>query len=216
MNLKQILKETKRHYNKKIIKYGPCYKGVDWGTDEGQKIRFEIICKKVNIKKITSIIDYGCGYGKLLEFIIKKGFRGLYQGYDISQEMIKQAQNIYKKNLKNSFFTWKYLDLKPAEYCIASGVFNIKLMINEEDWLKYITYNLKKIDKICSKGFIFNMFEDNLKENKIYSDVFYTDSKNIRNYCINKFSKDVEVVKNYYRNDFTIIVTKNNNMCLKL
>jgi len=208
MKIKQIMEVTKCHYNNKIIQFGPCYKGVDWGTDQGQKKRFEIICKKIEIKNIKSIIDYGCGYGEFYSFLKKKGFKGVYQGYDISKEMIAQAKKIFQNDLNNRFFTCKYSDLKPAEYCIASGVFNIKLMTRDVDWRKYIIFNLDKINALCKKGFLFNMFEKNLNEKRIYDDVFYINSITIHKYCLKKFSNKVDIDKNYYRNDFTVFVRK--------
>ena len=208
MKIQQILMLTKGHYNDKIIKYGPNFKGVDWGTDEGQKIRFETICQKLKISQISSIIDYGCGYGEFFSYIKNKKFNGLYQGYDISKEMIKQAKIIYKNDFDNFIFTSKYSDIKPAEYCIASGVFNIKLITKDFDWLKYIKFNLEKINKVSKKGFIFNMFEKNKNENKLYNDVFYINPIIIKKYCLMNFSNKIELFKNYYRNDFTIFVKK--------
>jgi ubiquinone/menaquinone biosynthesis C-methylase UbiE len=210
MDIKEIKKLTKRHYNLKIKEYGPCYKGVDWGSDEGQKIRFERICNKIKMGSIESIIDYGCGYGEFMYFLEKKGFRGSYQGYDISNEMIKEAKKKLTKNFNKCAFTSKYSDLRSAEYCIASGVFNIKLMTEENDWIRYIEYNLEKINKLSKKGFFFNMFEKKKDHKNIHNDVYFIESEKIKKYCEEKFSKYVYLDRNYYLNDFTIFVKKNN------
>jgi ubiquinone/menaquinone biosynthesis C-methylase UbiE len=208
MDIIEIKKLTKMHYNSKIKEFGPCYKGVDWGSNTGQQKRFEIICKKIKIENIASIIDYGCGYGEFLTFIKNRGFRGYYQGYDISNEMIKEAQIKFKKNFKKCIFTSKYSMLKPSEYCMASGVFNIKLMAKERDWIKYIEYNLEKMNRISKKGFFFNMFEKKKNSKNLYKDVYFINSEKIKNYCEKKFSKYVDLERNYYLNDFTIFVNK--------
>jgi 2-polyprenyl-3-methyl-5-hydroxy-6-metoxy-1,4-benzoquinol methylase len=39
-----------------------------------------------------SILDFGCGYGALIEYLKSKYISFSYTGYDISEEMINQAK----------------------------------------------------------------------------------------------------------------------------
>lgn len=208
MNLNQIMSATKKHYNQKIVQYGACHKGVDWGTEEGQRLRFDIICRNLDINLLKSIIDFGCGYGEFYFFLKKLGFKGFYQGFDISYEMIQMAKQLHGNNSLDNMFTHQFSDIKKADYCIASGVFNIKLFSKDSDWQYFIEHNLSKINNISTKGFFFNMFSKLNLNCKVYSDVYYADPKEIKKYCLKNYSSKVLLFEGYYSNDFTIYVEK--------
>jgi SAM-dependent methyltransferase len=42
-----------------------------------------------------SILDYGCGYGALIDFLRQRYKQFDYTSFDISEEMIREARNIY-------------------------------------------------------------------------------------------------------------------------
>jgi SAM-dependent methyltransferase len=208
MNINQITSATKNHYNQKIVQYGACHKGVDWGSEEGQRLRFDIICKNLELESLKSIIDYGCGYGEFYSFIKNLGFNGFYQGYDISEEMIQMAKKLHGNDMPNKVFTHEFSVIERAEYCMASGVFNIKLYSEEADWHNFIVHNLSIINKISIKGFFFNMFSKEAQDYPVYSDVYYADAVKIKELCLKEFSKRVKLFEGYYRNDFTVLVEK--------
>ena len=63
-----------------------------------EKIRLNKVLKWVKGKRI---LDYGCGYGKLAEFLAEKE----YIGVDANEEIVRKARKIHvnKKNVK--FYT---------------------------------------------------------------------------------------------------------------
>jgi hypothetical protein len=52
------------------------------------------------------------------------------------------------------------------------------------------------------------MFEKKKNSKNLYKDVYFINSEKIKNYCEKKFSKYVDLERNYYLNDFTIFVNK--------
>src|SRR5665647_74780 len=46
-------------------------------------------------KKGDKVLDFGCGNGRLLDFLSKKGIN--YTGVDISEKLLKEAQNHFQE-----------------------------------------------------------------------------------------------------------------------
>jgi len=90
----KILENINHYYTDKIKIYGATPKGVDWNGEESQFVRFEQLSKIIN-KDIFSINDIGCGYGKCIEYLAQNYNNYIYNGYDLSSEMIENAKKCY-------------------------------------------------------------------------------------------------------------------------
>jgi len=154
MSFNRILERVGKYYGEKIRTYGPTAKGVHWNSLESQILRFDQLLKICNHPGFFSIIDYGCGYGALLDYMLQKGYRINYQGFNISSQMIENAKKAHK-GVENSVFLNESF-LRVSDYTIASGIFNVKLGTSGADWKKYILMTFEKIDKLSKRGFAFN------------------------------------------------------------
>jgi SAM-dependent methyltransferase len=148
--------QIKDYFEGKFDRYGPTPQGVDWNSEQAQNIRFDQLVKVCDLSRPFSLIDYGCGYGALVGYLMGKGFEFHYTGYDLSEKMIAQAQILYQ-GVANCRFTHRESDLAVAEYTVASGIFNKKFKIPEDEWLAYILRTLEKINALSSAGFAFNL-----------------------------------------------------------
>jgi len=66
------LDSVKEYYEKRIVEYGYSPLGVDWNSSLSQTNRFDQIIKVCNPDTPFSIIDYGCGYGALADYLKKR------------------------------------------------------------------------------------------------------------------------------------------------
>ena len=80
-------------------------------------------------------MDYGCGFGSLIEFLDGKGVEFQYLGFDVSEEMVENAKELYGDKYR---FTTSLTEIDIFDYAIANGIFNVRLDCSEEDWIKYI------------------------------------------------------------------------------
>ena len=206
MKYRGILKTTETHYSGKIKKFGPTFEGVDWGHEKGQKIRFEQLLKPIDVRKIATIIDYGCGYGALLDYLDQKGFSGEYTGYDISAEMIRKAEELYKVRRDQISFTANQKNLKKAEYTLASGIFNVKLETDNKEWCDYVLYTLDQIAKLSRLGFVFNALSSHTPNEFREDDLFYANPDFIFSYCTQRYNSFVTIWNDYPLPDFTVSV----------
>lgn len=204
MEFNRIIETTEAHYSKKVKEHGTDHKGVDWGSDNGQKIRFEQLIKYIDLTREISVLDYGCGYGALLDVLNKSNFKGTYQGYDISTTMIQKGRERY--NCENSSFTSDIEKLKKADYTLISGTFNVKLETPDDIWLPYILHTLKEIADLSRHGFVFNMLSSYTPSESREKDLYYADPRSIFDFCMKTFSGGVALSHDYNLPDFTVFV----------
>lgn len=203
--LVEIKKNAADHYSKKVNEHGPSFQGVDWGSHNGQIIRFRQLTKMLPLTPSTKLIDFGCGYGALIEYLDHAGFRGAYQGYDISDAMIQQAQRLHGER-PNTTFTTTIETLSPGDFTLVSGVFNVKMDTPEEEWLGYILSTMDQVHGLSRKGFVFNILSSKTNANSREPDLYYADPDFMLNYCQQRFVADVFLWDDYPLNDFTVFV----------
>jgi hypothetical protein len=205
MNFEKILENVENYFNEKIIKYGVTPRGVDWNSSEAQNIRFTQLIKICDRAKSFSINHYGCGYGALVNFLTDKGYVFRYRGFDISEQMIAKAKELHR-GMDCCEFTANEQSLIAADYTVASGIFNVKLDMDQQEWQEYVLYILNKIAKVSIKGFAFNMLTKYSDLDRMRPDLYYADPCFFFDYCKSRFSKNVALLHDYDLYDFTIHV----------
>lgn len=207
MRNKKIKEDVKHYYNQKLKKYGATPKGVDWNSSESQEIRFKQLLTICEDEKDFTINDYGCGYGALVDYMVRCGYSFNYLGYDISSQMVLEAV-FQHKEMSNCNFTSDENDLKKANYTIASGIFNVKLGYNDEEWKDYVLQTIGKLSEISIKGFSFNILSSYSEKKYMRSDLYYANPLFFFDYCKKKFSKFISLLNDYPLYEFTIRVKK--------
>jgi SAM-dependent methyltransferase len=199
--------DVERYYTGKIKTHGRTPQGVDWNSSESQSLRFEQLTRIVDFSNSFSILDYGCGYGALVEFLSEKSRQFNYTGFDLSEEMIRSAGEIYPRTPSLQFVT-NPSELRAADYVVASGIFSVKLQTAEEPWLSYITDTLHHMNALCTKGFSFNALTMYSDAEHMRHDLYYADPKFLFDYCKRNFSKKVALLHDYPLYEFTLLIRK--------
>ena len=202
---KKILTKVDKYYSEKIIEYGASSQGVDWNGRESHFLRFEQLCKVLYDEHKFTLLDYGCGFGSLIEFLDERKFQYDYFGFDISLEMIKKAKSIHSS--KNISFD-SVLDKSYYDYTVANGIFNVKLDSSEEEWKSYIEDTLMKINNVSERGFSFNILTSYSDEENKKDYLYYADPLYFFDFCKNNFSKNIALLHDYELYEFTIVVKK--------
>ena len=196
------------YYTEKIKKHGQTPQGVDWNNEAGQLLRFEQLSKVISKKNFT-LADIGCGYGKYNEYLEKYHTDYDYIGYDLSREMIVNAKKRYKSKLNLRFQCVKNLnEITAVDFCIASGIFSVKMEYTEAQWLSHILETLDAINEKSKHGFSFNMLTKYSDAEKMKNHLYYADPLFIFDYCKRNYSKNICLNHAYNLYEFTIIVKK--------
>ncbi|HLO18695.1 MAG TPA: hypothetical protein VK206_27940 [Anaerolineales bacterium] len=209
MSLNKALKTYKDYFNEKIETYGATPQGVDYNGPEAQQIRFEQLIKVINPSIAFTIIDYGCGYGALFDFLQNKKWQFEYCGFDMLEKMIIAGRESHKDFL-NVYFQHIEDELIPADYLVASSIFNNKFEATEDEWQEMVLQTLRRMDRLCTKGFSFDMLTKYSDADRmaLRPDLFFADPLLMFDFCKRNFSRNVALLHDYGLYDFTVLVRK--------
>jgi len=201
----QVRDRVRRYYEGLLRKHGATARGVDWNSESSQMLRFRQLEHLWEDEPDASVIDYGCGYGALAEYIRSRGHRGAYTGFDISTDMTSAAAE-RARQLPGCQWSSDRLELQPAEYAVASGVFNVKMDVNETDWRAYVRRSLADLASLGTRGFAFNALTSFSDVDKQRPDLHYADPFELFEYCRKTYSRFVALMHDYPLYEFTMLV----------
>jgi SAM-dependent methyltransferase len=198
-----VLDAVQRYYSEKVVAHGPTAKGVDWNDTVSQELRFEQLLKVVDRSAPFTINDYGSGYGALADHLGRRGYDCTYTGFDISDEMLGQARTLHGDR-----FVGRDEDLQPADYTVASGIFNVKLDAPLDEWEAHVFRTLARLDELSTRGFAFNMLTSYSDADRMRADLYYADPLVVFDHCKRTFSRWVALLHDYGLYEFTLLVRK--------
>lgn len=198
------------YYQNNLSAHGAGPQGVGWKNEEAQHVRFEQLLKVIYSKGPFTINDIGCGVGDLSAYISAKKIEYQYVGYDVLDEMITQAKLKYPENGSRRFEQVNDLaQMKEADYCVASGIFNLKFEVSEESWKEYIIETIRILHGKSKLGFSFNALTSYSDKDFMKPELHYSNPTWLFDYCKTHFAKNVALLHDYSQYDFTILVKKN-------
>src|SRR4026208_795773 len=209
MTLDETQKKLNEYFTEKLETFGATAKGVDYNGEQARQIRFAELVKIINSAKPFSVIDYGCGYGAMFEYLYAKGWDFDYYGVDLIERMVISGREKYK-DFSNAHFTTEEKELPVADYLMAAGIFNIRLESPYNEWQDFVCKTLPRMNALCSKGFSFNMLTKYSDADRMAQrpDLFYGDPLFFFDFCKRNFARNVALLHDYGLYDFTILVRK--------
>jgi SAM-dependent methyltransferase len=198
-----VLEGVQRYYSGKVAEHGPTAQGVDWNDSLSQELRFDQLLKLCDPAAAFSINDYGCGYGALAGHLGRRGYEFTYTGFDISEAMLAEARALHEHR-----FVGRDDELEPADYTVASGIFNVKLDAPADEWEAHVFRTLDRLDELSTRGFSFNMLTSYSDADRMRCDLYYGDPRVVFDRCKRNYSKWVALLHDYGLWEFTIVVRK--------
>ncbi|MGC3987003.1 MAG: class I SAM-dependent methyltransferase [Pseudorhodoferax sp.] len=204
----ELLQDVARYYAEKLAAHGESPRGVDWNGEEGQVLRFAQLCKLIpEGTNDVSLLDLGCGYGAMLDYLRMRLDRVAYHGIDVSEEMVRAAEAHHAAHSDAQFS----VDVPPGmrvDYSMASGIFNVRLHHSDAAWQAHLHSTLDLLDRCSRKGFAFNCLTSYSDEDRKRSDLYYADPCGLFDLCKRRYAKDVALLHDYGLYEFTILVRK--------
>jgi SAM-dependent methyltransferase len=149
-------------YNVQRRKWSDNAQKVGWTSKHNQIVRFQKLLD-VGVLNRETIIDFGCGYGDLYDYIKKKKLEIKYIGVDINPEYIKDAIETHRTNFKHldsfeqdcKFYVIETVDdIKDRyDWFFASGSFTLSFTFPE------ILNILSKVYARSTRGVAFNLLK---------------------------------------------------------
>lgn len=193
-------------YKQKFKEFGVSPQALQWKSKGAAHQRFRQFWAEIDFDN-KNVLDVGCGFGELGNFLTKRYENVKYKGVDIMPEFIESGKKIYPQ-----------LDLETADYfgqpspemydtIICSGVLNSNFGTEEEN-LEFRKNAIKVMFEHTSNVLAFNMLGGHpATQNKEDSNIWYTDSLKILEYCIS-LTRRVILRHHYHPADFTIFMYK--------
>lgn len=203
-----ILQQTEAYYTARVREYGATAHGVDWNSHESQHLRFQQLLRVVDDPTHPfSINDVGCGYGALADYLQTFQYSFSYLGIDLSAEMIAQARARHKQT-PQCHFVLSSSAFPPADYSVASGIFNVKLTTPYAEWHEYMLAVIDQLAESSMRGFAFNVLTKYADAQYMRSDLYYADPEALFTYCRQRFSRWVAILHDYGLYEFTVVVRR--------
>ena len=121
--------------------------------------------------------------------------------------MIERARALHPTTARCSF-TADSASLLPADYVLASGIFNVKLDIETGVWRDHVLETLETLDALGRSGFAFNMLSTSSDPKRQRGDLFYAEPLFFFDHCTRRFSPRVALLHDYPFYEFTLVVRK--------
>jgi SAM-dependent methyltransferase len=201
------LENVIKYFADKLETHGPTHLGVDYNSTESQEARFFQLIKVIDHSKKYSLLDFGCGYGGMYDYLVRSGHHLHYVGYDIAEPMIAKGRELHPNN-PDCRFTHELNEVPLVDYAVVSGTFNMKLDAEFERWTRIVLDALEQMNAYASKGLAFNMLTKYSDADRMRPDLYYGDPCFFFDYCKRHFSRNVALLHDYNLYDFTILVRK--------
>lgn len=201
------------YFENALQKFGTTAQGADWNSPKSQEVRFEQLIKVIEGWENFSILDYGCGYAALVDYLLIRGYRfNQFVGYDILDSMIDHARELHS-GISSTFFTTQVEQIPVVDYAVASGVFNIRLNASYDNWTSYVTSCLSFLNEHTRRGFSANFLTHYSDQDRMEArpDLYFANPCYIFDYCKRHFSRNVALLHDYDLYDFTIVVRKHDS-----
>ena len=200
------LDQVRTYYAGRLAQHGATARGVDWNSQESQELRFDQLVRLLAAHQPASINDYGCGHGSLLRYLRKIGLNWPYTGFDIVDTMIAAARAESGDDEGGAHFVNRREELRPADFTVASGVFNVKLECPAEAWKAYIHDSLDDLAAVSRRGFVFNVLSTKADPDRRRSDLYYADPLELSEWCRQRFSPQIALLHDYPLYELTLLV----------
>lgn len=200
------LDHVKSYFDKRIREHGASPRGSDWNSETSQNVRFDQLLKVIESESF-SILDYGCGYGALADYLAAQGVEADYYGYDILESAIETARQTHRDKPHRTFLT-ETSRLPVCDYVVSSGIFNFCGEQPFAAWTEYVLGVMKEFDRLSLRGFSSNFLTKYSDAEKMRPDLYYADPLFLFDYCKRNFSKNIALLHDYRLYDFTLLVRK--------
>jgi len=207
------VREYADRYSHRLAEFGYSPKTLGWGKGGRQSIRYEVLTSPflhTDMPESTcSILDVGCGFGDLLDFLHARRWQGRYEGIDIVPDLLAVARQRHP----GGHFALGDISGEPLQklgrfdYVIASGVFNARLHGESNE-----VHIAKAIERMCEIARL-GVFVDFMSS--------YVDYRNGQGWYTDpawafstgkRFSRRVAIRHDYMPYEFTLYIFLNDNV----
>lgn len=117
-----------QRYEERLQRFGYSAETLGWGQHGREEIRFSVLADCALRMPASSVLDVGCGFADLYDFLAQHNWHGKYTGIDIVPGLLNVACERHPGlDLREADIANAPASLETHDFVIASGVLNAKL-----------------------------------------------------------------------------------------
>lgn len=200
------LAEVRDYYTSKVARHGPTPLGVDWPCRVTQELRFAQLLRLCDFSAPFTLNDLGCGYGALLAYLAShhRGKKVNYLGMDVSELMIRHARRRWRRRPATALVVADRCP-GPADYSVASGIFNVKLSQPVIAWESLVARTLRDLHRQSRRGFAVNFLLPAGEGVPNIPELYRSPIGQWLRYCEGQLSCSVTVLDDYGLQEYTLL-----------
>ena len=140
-----------RRYEKRLARFGVAPQALGWTRPALQRRRFAALAEPIIAQRSASVLDVGCGFGDLVDYLRQQGWSGAYSGVDIVPAFVAEAKR------QHPDCDFRELDISATgeealryDYVVGSGLFNGRMSTTEQ--MPYVRGTLENMARAARRG----------------------------------------------------------------
>lgn len=157
-------------YEDRLAAHGHDVRTVGWGSEEDQRLRFEVLCRRISLKG-KHILDIGCGLGDLVPYLHDRTDGDFtYTGVDLSAALIERAEARYG-GANRRFIAGDMAEtvLPAADIALLSGALSFRVADNLAFAHAVLSRTFEAVREVLSANFLTSYVDYQLDKNFHYS-----------------------------------------------
>jgi len=197
-----------QRYESRLKTYGRDPQTLGWGTNPRQNIRFGVLAGAALTCRDSSVLDVGCGFADLYDYLKSNGWQGTYTGVDIVPGLIQLAKARHPDlSLLVADITGDDATIETHDYVIASGTMNAVLPSGEND--RHTWEMLQAMFTLANKAVCVDFMSTLVDYTK--EGAWHTDPALAINYA-KRLTTSFSLQHDYLRYEFALFLNKNDNV----
>ena len=193
---------TAARYRQLLQAHGPSYLALDWGSREGQHLRFSVLSEIGDLAG-SRILDVGCGLGDFAGWLAARGIVADYTGIDLTAELVDRAKHL---NPRRRFLCGGILDEvvlanERFDFVVASGIF-ATYNTGADDFLRRA---VARMWRLAERGCAFNSLSAWAPTHE--AGEFHADPLAVLDYC-RSLTPWVALRHDFHPRDFTVYLRR--------
>ena len=188
------------HFGALVRQHGYGHEAIDYGSRMGQRQRFDVLTETLTLEG-RRVLDVGCGFADLAEYLNEREIGATYEGIDICPELIEEAR---RRHPGLPLKVCNLLDEDPQEPCdvaIANGIFYL-LGGEAEGLMQRIVVRMFELAREAVAFTSLSTWADHREPNE-----YHADPRRVLEFC-QTLTPRVTLRHDYMPHDFAVFLMK--------
>ena len=189
---------TATHYRQLLAEHGDSFKALNWGSEAGQLLRFEILAGVGDLRG-SAVLDVGCGLAHFADWLERRGIGVDYTGLDLVPALLEAAATRRPdlRLVQGSILDSDVLQGERFDYVFASGVF----ATYEAGAESVLRASVARMWELARKGVAFNALSAQASDRE--PGEYHADPVAVLAFC-RTLAPRAQLIEGYHPRDFTI------------